>query len=325
MRPAALLLATALIARLVEPAAAQPPGLVQWIETRPHAPRDTLADVSADAARIEAFERAVDAVARGARPSDGGAVIALGASVTAVVAGDDIGPTVVIDGAASRDLVIGVPHPVFEAGTAALGALLMERVGARALIVAGAHRCAARTESPCDGRTRACSGPAPAPYRLSDGAHNPATRYHAAHAALARAWPGAVFVSLHGMSAGLGIAAILSDGSTDRRATAALPEIVRDRLRAVPGLADRRVVSCNALADTGFTRLCGTTNAQGRLLNGSPDACGTGAPVAGGRFLHAELSMDDLRLFRRHPERWRDIPLIARLVAALDALPSVPR
>ena len=54
-------------------------------------------------------------------------------------------------------------------------------------------------------------------------------------------------------------------------------------------LPDELVTSCNDYgADNDAERVCGTSNTQGRHLNGSSDACGEGAPSASGRFIHLE-------------------------------------
>jgi hypothetical protein len=50
-----------------------------------------------------------------------------------------------------------------------------------------------------------------------------------------------------------------------------------------------------AHVDTGWTRFTGTTNTQGRLLNGSPDPCDLRPDTATGLFVHMEQSYDGLR------------------------------
>jgi len=47
--------------------------------------------------------------------------------------------------------------------------------------------------------------------------------------------------------------------------------------------------------DTDWTRLLGTTNVQGRLINGSPAPCTLAASSATGRFLHLEQKYSGLR------------------------------
>ncbi|MCP4808669.1 MAG: hypothetical protein GY884_25290 [Proteobacteria bacterium] len=51
------------------------------------------------------------------------------------------------------------------------------------------------------------------------------------------------------------------------------------------------VTTCNELAGaTVEQRKCGTTNVQGRQLNGSKEPCEEAAETASGRFLHLEQS-----------------------------------
>ena len=103
----------------------------------------------------------------------------------------------------------------------------------RALILAGAHRCASRSESSCSGRTRIC-GDGRNPYRTSDTAHNPDTRFHTAHLILTDFWPKAVVVQLHGFGVKNTDAwVVLSDTSRDRRpGDTELTGQVRDGIRA---------------------------------------------------------------------------------------------
>ena len=81
--------------------------------------------------------------------------------------------------------------------------------------------------------------------------------------------------------------AIVSDG-TD--APAAATHRSRALAAALADLTGDAVRSCND--PDAVPRLCGTTNVQGRMLNGSPDACGTAAAEGSGRFLHVEQALD---------------------------------
>jgi hypothetical protein len=47
--------------------------------------------------------------------------------------------------------------------------------------------------------------------------------------------------------------------------------------------------------DTGWTRLIGFTNTQGRLINNSTDHCNTSATTTSGRFIHIEQEKSKLR------------------------------
>jgi hypothetical protein len=80
----------------------------------------------------------------------------------------------------------------------------------------------------------------------------------------------------------------LSDG-TSREVTASAP--VSRLAAALVAEGVEEVTSCNSGA--GVPRqlhLCGSTNVQGRHLNGSPQACTVSASAASGRFVHLEQS-----------------------------------
>jgi hypothetical protein len=102
----------------------------------------------------------------------------------------------------------------------------------------------------------------------------------------------------------------LSDGTRVAGADTDLVQQLRTALLA----RSVNVGSCNRPAD-GLTaqNLCGTTNAQGRLSNGSLEACRINATSASGLFLHIEQHRNI-----------RDDPSL--LIQALqDVLPIQPR
>ncbi len=231
-----------------------------------------------------------------------------------------VGPTVVLAQSPSRDIVIQAPHGVADRGTDIQSAIALTRLGARALILAGAHRCAALAESVCSGQTRICGG-GRAPYRVTDGAHNPDTRFHAAHVVFAEAWPLATTVQLHGFGVkGTDAWVVVSDGSFEERShDSALSASVRDAVRTYFGRKDR-AVSCQDPEDKqyDYRPLCARTNVQGRYLNGSADICDASAKVASGRFLHVEQAWEIRREVRRY---WDDInqsPLATVVIVALE-------
>ena len=193
-----------------------------------------------------------------------------------------------------RHLVIEAPHPQHDRGTGALAADLMDRLGARALILATTHRCAARRASKCQGRTGACKqrwnyGR----YRRSDRAHSTNTIFHAAHLELTWAEPSLLVVQVHGFARRplRRRHVIISDGTRlpGRRGNHAngLARIIRAELpRRRRGL----VKSCNETSRQRY--LCGTHNVQGRQLNGSRNPCRRPARRSSNRFVQVELSMD---------------------------------
>jgi len=163
---------------------------------------------------------------------------------------------------------------------------IFDGLGARALIAAGTHRCASTASSPCDGTTGVCGGDGE-PYRRSDMAHVTASAFQVAHQALADGYPDDWVLNVHGMG-GAGIS--LSDGTTFAADAGSAVALVGTALMAA--FPDEQVTSCNdwpgAVVDL---RLCGTTNTQGRHVNGSPDPCSAASTSSAGRFVHMEQSL----------------------------------
>jgi len=187
---------------------------------------------------------------------------------------------------ARPDLVIEVPHAQFEEKTADQGAEYTVALKPAALLVAGAHRCASDTASPCSGTTAVCSTTAQA-FRVSDAAHYTEAAFQAAHRAATAQWPSAVAVQLHGMTFVTGGPhAVVSDGTSFSAPSAGLANQLAAALAQQLGLA---VESCN---QPHTATLCGTTNVQGRHSNGSPAPCTVPASAATGRFLHLEQSSE---------------------------------
>jgi hypothetical protein len=204
----------------------------------------------------------------------------------------------------ARPLIVGVPHPWFETNTLEQGVQAFHELQARALIVSGTHRCANSSESPCSGTTGVCGGdPGAQAYRESDMAHMDATVYQRIHEVLSEHYSEDWVISLHGMS---------DDGISISNGT--LEDSLADSPEALLGTAlaaafpAEPVTSCNDWPGaTVYTRLCGTTNTQGRYLNSSADPCGEEATLSSGRFIHLEQSA----LIRQQPQ------------TVLDAIDSV--
>jgi hypothetical protein len=134
---------------------------------------------------------------------------------------------------------------------------------------------------------------------------------YAGHSAALQLDPRPISLNLHGNSSEP-VAVTLSDGTLFAGRRTDLVQQLRRALSARIGA--EKVKSCNWPPD-GLTaaNLCGTTNAQGRLSNGSPEACRRNAASASGLFLHIE----------QH-QNIRDDPSL--LIQALqDVLPIQPR
>jgi len=328
----ALCLAAA--AAAVEPACAQssaiapPPPLtvvkrplVAFITSRKHLAADTLDDFVTRAARKARFQALVEALADQDWPQVTAIADQIGYRAVTVREGrvwyaivfDRRGrdPIVILNLKPRRELIIGAPHVGFERAIGEQATVLMRDVGARAVILNGADRCASAAHTACDGTTAVCG--ASEPYRDSDVGHNVDTLFHIAHVVLAARWPNAIVMSIHGMDEddeGVKTQMIVSNGATakdDDKLTAAT------RLRAMIGRAippKGTVVSCNLTADEKYQarNLCGTTNVQGRHVNGDADACTGGVSQGTGRFIHLEQDrevrdpyLDDLPNIAAHP------------------------
>jgi hypothetical protein len=251
-----------------------------------------------------------------------------------VIASDDGGtgrdPTVIINLKPHRDLIVGAPHEPFERGTGEQAAILLRDLGGRAAVIAGAHRCASRSFSLCDGTTEVCGG-ASQGYRDSDAGHNIATLYHAAHVQLAERWPSSIVMSLHGMkedTKGVRTSVIISNGI---RADDSAQQTVATRFRAALGGSITQpgaVVSCNLPADAvhGHRKLCGYTNVQGRHVNGDADACRGNVDRGSGRFIHMEQDRTVLQPYAKDWQYIGDHPYNAAFIRALAlVLPAATR
>lgn len=96
-----------------------------------------------------------------------------------------------------NNLVLEIPHPVFDSNTEFQGIDAFLQTGARAFLLAGAHRRANTQDTPC---TQPKSSNPDANYPVSDVAHAVATPFHAVHETLVRLIPSTVTVQLHGMA-----------------------------------------------------------------------------------------------------------------------------
>ena len=185
------------------------------------------------------------------------------------------------------DIIIETPHSFFDLGTLEEGLLVFQRTQARALLASGTHRCAADTISECSGETQVCTLFSSEPFRLSDMAHTDTSFFHAAHIALADGLPQTVIIQLHMfLEAGASVSNGKTSDITNDDPSARLTETL------TTALPDQKITSCNDYgAGNTEQRICGTSNTQGRYLNGSSDACGEGAPSASGRFIHLEQNI----------------------------------
>ena len=139
--------------------------LVAWVGSRAHALPDTLPAFIEPPDRLAIFSSLSDALASSDWPKAREISARLSYELSAineadtwfVIASDDSktgrGPTLVINISPRSDVILEAPHVPFEPGTGEQALTLLRDLGGRAVLIAGAHRCASRTYAQCSGKT----------------------------------------------------------------------------------------------------------------------------------------------------------------------------
>lgn len=188
-------------------------------------------------------------------------------------------------------LVVQCPHPVADVNTEYQGIRMYRSTSARAYFVSGTHRCNGTSYSPCDGTTSACGGSSE-PFRYSDMAHVVDAAFQVTTEALLDDDASLIVVQPHGFTQGTGDPdLVISNGTTALPGGTDYAAAVATAIEAIDVTLDARVVHLDETPSS----LWGTTNTQGRLLNGSAAPCGTPASGATGRFIHVEQARVGLR------------------------------
>jgi len=197
-----------------------------------------------------------------------------------------------------RELAIHIPHPLNEAQTAVQGTTVFKATGARSFLLTGSHRNSNDNDSPCQGN-----------YKEADAAHNVENLYHAA-AEASLDWYEAqglsedlVAIQFHGMATSTcpGIDVYMTYGRSAGNGT---PTAGDDLLTLQAQLeANHPDWSVVVPGDAQTCGLNGTTNTQGRLLNGVAEesVCNRAASGYTGRFIHVEQKRPV-----RDPSDWID-------------------
>ena len=167
----------------------------------------------------------------------------------------------------TRPVILGVPHAATEYRIAAQGvAVFTGQPAVTMLVIAPQHRCHLADIAPAafQGSTDQCDGV----YRESDAAHTQQSLFHALHRGAWSAWPTAITLQIHGMSAA-GISA--SPGKKGNVAPAsdwpatALHDRYAAGLEAL-GFDPATLTTCvdytGPRGDRVREHLCGTKNAQ---------------------------------------------------------------
>jgi len=186
-------------------------------------------------------------------------------------------------------LIIQSPHPHNDTNTGLQGIYAFEHASAAFFMVAGTHRCNNTAHSGCSGTTSTC-GISSEEFRISDMAHTDISLFHRSTEFLWTTVPDPYFMQLHGFGKGADDPyLILSNSTTHSPDVDLLSELGNILVDIDPSLSFE-VAHINT-----DIRLKGTTNTQGRLINGSADACEVAATANSGRFFHIEQERLKLR------------------------------
>lgn len=194
--------------------------------------------------------------------------------------------------AARQKLVIQAPHSLYDFKTELQANYVFRQTGARALFAAGTHRCNSTLYSGCAGTTTVCSeGGESTAFRKSDQAHNVDGAFQFTTFIVDSLISGSIVVQLHGFNkTESDPALIMSNGVKSAPSTDYLTTL-KNNLLALDDTLTFKIYHI----DTLWTKLTGTTNTQGRLLNASSNICNLSAQTNSGRFLHIEQAYKNLR------------------------------
>jgi len=192
-----------------------------------------------------------------------------------------------------KNVFLQAPHAVFDQNTGVQAAFVFRETGAAYLALNGTHRCNSFSATSCSGRTSVC-GDGSAPYRISDLAHEVNSLFHRATADLEAAVSNLYVIQLHGFGRRSTDPFVMLSNGTNR------PPQGEDLLLAFgEALQDQDFLLSFGLHHREGVRLPGTTNVQGRLLNGSSLPCLGNGITNSGRFWHIEQERTRLRADRQ--------------------------
>ncbi len=191
--------------------------------------------------------------------------------------------------ACQSNLIIQAPHPRNDSNTGDQGIFILKEIGALFFMVAGTHRCNSDIFSACSGTTSTCDNGAEK-FRESDMAHTDESIFHKTTAILLDTLIQPFFIQLHGFSKGTDDPSLILSNSTTIAPPIDYLSKLGNALVAIDPTLTFEVAHLNP-----SIKLKGTTNTQGRLINGSSNACFIASPTNTGRFLHIEQERPKLR------------------------------
>lgn len=236
-------------------------------------------------------------------------------------------------------LIIQSSHPRFDTFTGKQGIYVFKEMGAAFFYASGTHRCNSPTASNCAGTSSVCSNTisnvdAPTEFsdvgnvfREGDVAHNEASMFQKVTEWLQDQNPGYYFfIQLHGFSQNLAPHVILSNGRDEDYAPPQDDKLATFRTQLELQwdlLANHQESLIIEVAhddpDSSFNSLLGTTNTQGRYINGSNNPCGQSAPQNTGNFIHVEMGRKNNDYFLRTEDKW---PILVQ--ALMNTFVSAP-
>ena len=187
--------------------------------------------------------------------------------------------TYVLNSNHERAICVQSPHPLYDINTHIEATEIFRRSGAFFFMLAGTHRCANSEATQCDGIFRGCGA---VRYPVSDMAHFVASVFQVTHEAVSEYASQIYSLSIHGhnrpecedifISSGLsgGSKQILFDLKFNLKNTGLTVAVAGDSSSHCP--------------------LVGSTNVQGRFINGSAQPCTVPGVTPTGYFIHIEQS-----------------------------------
>jgi hypothetical protein len=208
-------------------------------------------------------------------------------------------------------LALQVPHPLVDTNTPEQASYLVKELSPFILSVSGHNRCMSSAYSGCSGTTNAC-GVSDESYRISDPAHSSATYFQKSTEILNEKYSDLNILQLHGFAAEPGDPNfIISNGTRLKPGNDlawGLGELLSQTLPSsvypTPSLLTYEAPHKNL----SYTKLIGTHNIQGRLMNNyEGDVC-SGIQISSsvtGKFTHLE-QYNEFRTDKRNYPILRD-------------------
>ena len=191
-------------------------------------------------------------------------------------------------------LFIQAPHPKKDFNTGKQGFHVFLNTGAAAYLVAGTSRCNSSSYSSCDGTTSVCADSSEA-YRVSDQAHSVTSIFQRTTERFEAQIANMIYIQLHGFEKQANDPYVIMSNGIDSDAPPNGFQYL-ESLRTNLEVQDTSLSYVIAHEDPNWDRLIGSTNTQGRYINGNTiDPCSTSASQNSGRFLHLEQEKTKLR------------------------------